>query len=267
MSKRETTVCDYREFGNALLETEDLDPLYCTLTRAQIPQDMLKRWLLSYFCFYHAGVCSYIAEQPRDDFYSLLLQGIADKWPHGAERRHFRGQAAVDAITGLKQFGEPEKVVDYMTQHDTAHDIMKHVQTFYLFGPWISWKVSDMAERVLELPVSFDDTSLFMYRDPVMGAALWFKGDKNAKVSEDEVSCVVEEWQSVFGGYKAPPTYDRQVNIQEIETVLCKWKSNAGGSYPLGKDSKEIYHGLDGWGDLAEELRKYVPSASGDDRS
>jgi hypothetical protein len=63
------------------------------------------------------------------------------------------------------------------------------------------------------------------------------------------------------GKFKAPPDFTRPVNVQEIETVFCKYKSPLKGHYPLGKDTLELHHSLAGWGDLAEQLRSQLPHA------
>jgi hypothetical protein len=47
-----------------------------------------------------------------------------------------------------------------------------------------------------------------------------------------------------LGKYKAPPRFERAINIQEIETILCKWKSHMNGHYKVGKDTHEIHEAL-----------------------
>ena len=37
------------------------------------------------------------------------------------------------------------------------------------------------------------------------------------------------------------------MNVQEVETILCKWKSHMGGHYPLGNDLHEIREGMTPW--------------------
>ena len=41
--------------------------------------------------------------------------------------------------------------------------------------------------------------------------------------------------------------YERPVGLQEVETILCKWKSHMNGHYPLNNDIMEIRHGLKDW--------------------
>ena len=257
MAKQDYQRLRYVAFGNDLLTTCDLDPIYPMLVRADLDEDVLKRWLLAYWCYYAAGPASYVAQQPSDNFYAAMVEGLS--WfPRGHERRHFRGSAAIKSITALKNYASPEKVVDYMTYPYTAMGIFNNVQEFYGFGPWISWKIADMTERVLGRSVLFDGLSLFMYKDPVRGAALLHYGDEKHPIDKPTLEGVVSKSITTFRRFLAPPYADRPVNVQEVETILCKWKSHMKGFYPLGNDSFDIAEGLrayDGdWGDLAYHL-------------
>jgi hypothetical protein len=203
--------------------------------------------------YYSVGVAAYMAES--DDFYAAMTHGDEARWPRGHERRHMRGQVFHNCLNGLRDY-EPESVVDYMTQCNTLYGISKHVQEFNGFGQWISWKIADMTERVLQKPVDFSNAELGVYKDPVKGAALIKFGDQKHTITTLELHGVVNQLLNDFKGYKAPPFQDRSLNIQEIETILCKYKSYINGHYPLGLDTEDIYHGLDGWGDLAQELKQ-----------
>ena len=59
----------------------------------------------------------------------------------------------------------------------------------------------------------------------------------------------------------APPGRTRRIGIQEVETVLCKYKSHTHGRYAVGKDIEETYHSLAGMGDLAGQMLKSTPKA------
>jgi len=247
----------WQDFGADLIATYDLDPIYPMVAAAVTDWNRKLRWLLAYWCFYHAGVASAIAERPAKDFYMLMHRGAVDGWPRGMERRYFWGDLALDTIRGLHDnFSSPEAAVEYMTNHKDFQSLSKAVQSCYGFGPWIAWKVGDMAERVLCHPVSFSDSTLGIYRDPVQGAA-WIKfGDKRHAITEDELGEVVEMMENEFSGHLAPPYQDRPINIQEVETVLCKYKAHCFGHYPYGNDSIHVAKALDGWGDLAQHMKK-----------
>jgi len=230
------------------------------LHNADLDFDTLTRWCLAYWCFYHTGVASKIAEAPSNKFHQLMRKAQTAKWPRGAERRHFRGEASSKALTYLKRQGSPEIIVETMINGDTFQEISDSVQQFPLFGSWISFKIVDMTDQVLGYDVDYSDCHLGIYKDPRQGAALILHGDWKADITDEELIHTVERLIKEFKRHTAPPTHERRVGIMEIETILCKYKSHHKGSYPLFKDSREIFHMMEGWGDLAEELQQCVPN-------
>lgn len=241
---------DLHSFGQGLLETEDLDPIYTMLWRAGLPAGLLSRWCLAYWCFYHAGVASRIAE--AHDFYAAMQRAHDEKWPRGTERRHFRGRTSATAVAFLRsRYSEPTDAVHAVTR-PTFREVSEAVRAWPGFGPWIAFKVADMLERVLAAPVSFEDSVLAIYEEPAAGARLYSP--------HETLESVVALLCADFAMYKAPPRFDRPVGVQEVETILCKWKSHVGGHYEIGKDTREVRHALHGWGDLAHSLAAHLPS-------
>ena len=251
-------------FGRTLIETGDLDPIYVMLVGAGLDEKLLKRWLLAYWCFYHAGVASCIAENGRD--YWADMNAVAYnhdlRFPRGSERRHFRGALAISSVAFLEQeFLQPEDA--FARLHGTFKRVTAEVTRWRGFGPWIAFKAADMIDRVLGETIDFSDCELAFYRDPVKGAhkALDQWGITPGTFSDKEaVRHAVDRLIQSFDDYLAPPFFDRAINVQEVETILCKWKSHLNGHYPLGKDTREIRHGLDGWGDLAKSLKEHLPN-------
>jgi hypothetical protein len=247
----------WQAFGRELILSEDLDPVYVMLANANIDDNILKRILLAYFCYYSCGVAARIAESK--DFYAAMWQGIEERWPRGMERRYFWGKQAENTIAGLQAWGEPEAIVDYMTIHKTFQDASDAVQEFTGFGPWLGWKIVDCAERILAIPVDFSESTLGIYKDPVQGAAFVRFGDWRHPITEDELDEEVERQVVEFRDLLAPPFYDRPINIQEVETNLCKFKAHYKHAYPMGNDTFHVREGLIGWGDLAQELLRWCP--------
>lgn len=239
------------DFARALWAAGDLDPIYEMLGRAELPDDQLKRWCLAYWWFYHAGVASHLAES--HDFY-----GEADllypRCTRAAERRHFRGQKGRDCIAWFAvNHPRPESAVDSLTG-TTFKEVKQQVQAWPQFGPWISFKVADMLERVFRRPVSFDDCELLIYDEPRNGAEIVAK-EAGFPAGKQGVAQAIEYVRDGLLDLKAPPFGDRPLTLQEIETVLCKFKSHRKGHYPVGKDRREIKHGLDSYGgNLARRL-------------
>lgn len=264
------------EFGDQLLRTQDLDPVYVAIASANLPTRTLSRLCLAYWCFYNLGVAARLAES-RNAKHFWDQMGIAARnegynrdgsrpWPRGAERRHFRGAQAIAAVTDLRaSYGRSDADALIVELFDalapTFLTVTNRVKRLRGFGPWIAFKIADMGERVLGQPVDFSDCTLGIYKDPRQGAALARFGDWKFSITDRELEETVNEhvayWRKKKA--KAPPHGDRLVNVQEIETIFCKYKSHVKGHYPLGKDTIEVAHALEGWGDLAQQLKKGMP--------
>lgn len=275
-------------FGEALLSTGDLDPVYLAIQNAQLDDAELHRLCLAYWCFYSLGTAAYIAHKGKtpkvfwtlmmmaahnDEFFKdLPTYGKADKpWPRGAERRHFR---AANAIGPMRYLSE-----HYKTATDAIHgfigkpdwadatfkQVASRVERHPGFGPWMSFKIADMGERVLGFNIDFSDCALNMYKDPTQGAAVgyleamkdktWQGNPWDYPIGADGIRYAVDYYTKAFKKHE-PPGGGRKVNVQEVETIFCKYKSHLKGHYPLGKDTRDVHHGLQGWGPLAERLDK-----------
>jgi len=234
------------EFGRLLLETEDLDPLYVILRRSGMTRGELCRWLVCYWCYYHAGLCSWVVDQGRPRFWKTLKQ-IAEggkEYPRGTERRHFRGRLAMESIDRLcRRFVSAENLVNWLAKGESAYGVCARVLSLYGFGDWIKWKIPDMLERLGIARIEFELRDLrLMFSTSKEGA------EETCRVCSIEATDgLVGAHQYLIlhlGGMLAPPLYDRTINVQETETIFCKWKSHLGGHYPVGKDTIEIAHGL-----------------------
>lgn len=253
------------DFGKQLVETNDLDPVYVMLWESKLPYWKLCDVLIAYFCFYHWKTVCWIVEQgstvevgggfnskKADETYWTALYRAAStsEFPRGTERRHYRGQQAIKSANYLRNralpccylidelFEGPEEEVI------TLDCVMQRVQKWVGFGSWIAFKVADVLERLGITAIQFSPIDVFkMYEAPRKGAELM-----HTKLGQGPVDNVYR-WSynqliRRLGALKAPPRYERRLNIQEIETILCKWKSHMNGHYPLGKDVKELQHSL-----------------------
>lgn len=266
------------EWGRRLIHTEDHDPIYSMLAAAEdegtLDRPTLKRWLFAYWCCYDAGVSSYLALKTGDEFWSVLrtaaenkigpdvfgANAFEERWPRAAERRHWRGDKASHPIDWAKHRKfTPEGLVDFMTINDkpgvvSQRDIVKRTTQVPQMGPWIAFKIADMAERVLGRPVTFSNRIVTLYRDPRKGAEMAMP-----LLGVDNPEKVGPIFLEAYRYMDAPPRLDRKVNIQEVETVLCKWKSARNGRYKIGTDTKHLRSSLSNWGDLASSLQDFVP--------
>ena len=264
-----------QDFGRDLILSQDLDPIYSMLVGARraglLDDAQTKRWLLAYWCFYHSGVASYIAS--HDMYWTTMHLAAANtperpapnggRWPRAPERRHFRGQKCIDAVSWLLD-ETPEKRVESLYQalspNSNAPPTLKTVVTrasaWPQFGPWIGFKAADMLERVLGVPVEFPSDLGLMYEGPRDALELLPEVARELETPSEAYNGLLEH----FAQYPAPPGLDRPCGPQEVETILCKWKSHVNGGYEVWKDTRELRHHLHGWGGLAAEMEQFVPS-------
>ena len=241
---------DVITFGRQLVETNDLDPVYTMLWKAQLSPPKLRRWLMAYWLFYDVGTASFCSEFKDEHFWRKGCM-VADsmKYPRGTERRHFRGRLSEMSIVGLMQ-----RPVDWYFRYATTwtrlpvplEKVMTRVQTWDGFGPWIAFKVADMLERLNLCRIDFSDADTFLFDSPKEGAALVAEkyGKFNVLAQSNPSRFAVDFLRERLGQLTAPPRHERKLNGQEFETILCKWKSHLNGKYEVGKDSHEICHSL-----------------------
>jgi hypothetical protein len=257
MAVRTKTEMSIEDFGKALLDTRDLDSVYVVLWRAYRGLDMtwpaLRKWLLAYWCFYHVGVASWIADGQelvlRDGYWDRMEQAASSPaYPRGTERRHFRGAKASAAVDWFRGRG-----LNYLFRQLTHGSVDLTLRTVTLtvtrwpqFGPWIAFKVADMLERLGVVPVEFSAADVFRMFDSPRKGALEVAWRYSREKGEDELLRWTYNYMvQLFGHYSAPPSGNRKVNIQEFETILCKWHSHLTGHYHIGKDTHEMHEALE----------------------
>lgn len=271
------TTLTVEDFGRRMITSGDLDPIYIALNKCRFLNVAHRnRWLVAYWCFYHAGFASWLSEHEGSDFWSKMMVAAENttvapdggRWPRGTERRHFRGQQGIRAVAELtEEYGaRPQDMVTLIASRSLANGnrrpveaVFAHVKHHRGFGDWISFKVADMLDCCTDYPVEFDNAHIFMFSDPVKGAALAAKSWDNYGPQGTAVTdYVVERLIKEFSDLTAPPLHRRAINVQEVETVLCKWKSHLNGHYPVGKDTKEIRHGLSTWAPLSDTGKSFL---------
>jgi hypothetical protein len=236
------------EFGRRLIETGDLDPWYIALHEAKFKEEHLCRILVAYFCFYHVGLSAWLSDQT--DFWGAM-QDVADggkEWPRGTERRHFRGKMAQESVRRLRQrFVIAADMIKWLAgKGPEAQDVMYWAKSLHGFGEWIKWKIPDMIERLDIKHIQFRERDVVDMFPPVKKGAL--EACESVGIRSGLVSAH-RYMMDYLGHMLAPPLYNRPLNVQETETIFCKWKSQNSGHYPIGKDTEEISEGLHNYAD------------------
>ena len=241
---------DCFEFGRKLIESGDLDPVYTLLWNSNFDKAKMKRWLLGYWCFYNVGTASWISEGERTykgGYWERFMTAAKSKdYPRCPERRHFRGANAIKSTEYLQSVGIDDLFKPLLLpRKQTAEEVMKKVQKWVGFGPWIAFKVTDMLERLGLSQIDFDTKTVFLFDSPKEGALrLWESLDKPIEATFGIEKWAIKTLLNELGDLKAPPQFERLVNAQEMETVLCKAKSYQNGHYHIGEDIKSCRKGL-----------------------
>lgn len=267
--KRDYPRLPIEQFGVQMLETGDLDPIYIALHKCELDYSQLCRWLVAYWCLYHAGSACWLSERSDEEFWQALAVAAAnvtpaptgERWPRGAERRHWRGGQAIASAEELINRGQtPEQLVGWVARVDfdvlqpiPFENVRERALALRGFGDWIAFKMGDMIDRLNIRSVDFETAQVFMFADPRKAALMLAKQKlelpDNAKLKDENfaIAQVVDYLTHTFKDHTAPPLHERSVGLQEVETILCKWKSHMNGHYPVGKDIHEISSGLTPW--------------------
>lgn len=268
MKPGEELLDDPVAWGRRLIEVEDHDPLYSGLVRWDVRGSRKRRFMLAYWCCYSVGASHYLSQFVGAHFWAELRVAavneveapIGGRWPRAHERRHWRGQKCVDSVDWLSaKFKHPEEAVLSLEGSRTLREVEDRMGSWPQFGPWISFKAADMLERVLGVPVTFPNSILTMYRDPLKATEL-----ARPLMGVETNQAVADTMLEAFGGMMAPGFRGeaaRLVNIQEVETVLCKWKSARGSHYHIGLDTRDHRAELERWG-AADLLAAYPTPAA-----
>lgn len=257
---------DVYTFGRKLIASNDLDPVYVMLWEANLDDYTLKRWLLAYWCFYHSGTASWIATANTEKNFWVRFKtaSASSSFPRCTERRHFRGELAQKTTNFLEKKGVDrlfEPIVGTVWQADS---LIHYVKTWVGFGPWIAFKVADMIERVGIASVEFNTDTIELFDSPREGAQLHFA--EHARQHKTTMPSNIVSWSihkicESLKDLNAPPDYARQINVQEAETILCKWKSYLNGHYQIGEDLTSLRRSLKNFVcPLSRKLLKAVPS-------
>lgn len=249
------------KFGEQLITTQDLDPVYVAIYNAQLPRPQLCRLLTAYWMFYHLGSAAWLSEYEGAGFWAYMLVAarniypapVGGRWPRAAERRHFRGEACEHAVRWFAR-EQPEHWVESLSKFTTDKEVMGAVKTWPLHGDWVSFKVADMLERCAGQNIAFSGDIGLIYAQP--RAALDILHEKEPDLT------VISHYAALLGhfsSYRAPPGQDRACGPQEVETILCKFKSFTKHHYWVGKDILEVRHALKGWGETAEKMLSAMP--------
>jgi len=235
---------NFVQFSKILIESGDLDPDYIFINRASdaLGWDNEKKaqWIAAKSVIYNSiGELEFLMHGRH---FSVL--------DYGSERRKHKPNAELfwhALYDNAQSHGGFYKMFSKL--HNDANVGLKQLQKFQGIGPWAAWKILDLLNCCLGLKFDFHSVDFRLaYEYPIRGMLLVAGEDeeRHKKVTDGLYS---EAMEQVYDQLRdagllesmAPPEYKRAINMQEIETCLCKYHSYYHGHYKAGEDIAELH--------------------------
>lgn len=274
MSKRNYLRLNVVEFGRQLLRTGDLDPIYLALNKVSWDYDTLCRWLVGYIAFYHAGVASWLSEREDQAFWDAIMLAarneaespIGGRWPRGRERRHFRGDQAVQAVQdwGIRAGAYAEvMIVDIKGEgNEPFAAVARRARKYRGIGQWMAFKIVDLLDACLGAEVDQRDVEPFLYDTPRESFLRMYRedmGQADSGVTEERAAQAAMQWlRSQLLSETIPHKPGKRLDNFCLETIACKHKSHLNGHYPPGNDIAEIQEGLAPWVQVSRAAEDFL---------
>lgn len=234
-----------KTFARDLVLTGELDPMYDMMYRIN-PHEKKMRFVTHFFLFYDAGEAALCMNDPRP-FWSYVMAGYST-FKRGTERRHFRGDNGLKAISILSLYNDLDEMWDSM-YGSNLYTIAQKAQPGTQIGPYFQWKMMDIYDRVFDDRVflSLDEAVKYLPDEPRKCAkAIW---------PDMSLRWVLQEVASWIDDIPAPGPHNRNCGYSEAETILCAINGFRKGSYKFGQDLERRHRELAPF----PELRRLLP--------
>lgn len=265
-------ITTWQRFAEVTIKTNDLDPMYEVIYQLNKTKD--RTWtgnfIMTFLLYYNAGEAAHIADNMDDPKrYWEVMQWMAKSDPQamkrGTERRHFRGENERKALEKLASFGmEPwELLVDMYSGFTgnwttpTYDQFYKYMTSKYAgtqFGPYFIWKLYDIFNVCLGMPISlsFAEAGKYMPDEPRKAAEHFFPTFEHGLF---QVLRHIEQFDH-------PVVPGRKCGLAEAETVLCMMKGFfKTKKHYIGDDIIDKYMQLKDYPDLRGLLPPLINTA------
>lgn len=244
---------DVKTFARAMLESRDLDPLYDVLRELYVAMDLDEEralWFTTLYLAYYNLPSALTAfwYLPLDDAYELL-HGAGEPQaltalPMATERRNLRiggkvvlnlqsylGWVAVFGSQRLflrQRWGDnPER--NFLAFWDTAQSVWGN-------GRWAAFKWADLLKNVHGWNLAAPDMRMAFCSGPKEGLQLLYGYPTEDVPTLDRMGADLRERLAADG---------LNLDWEELETVLCNFKSLYKGKYYVGHDIDELQERID----------------------
>lgn len=236
---------DWRKFATLMFKLEDADPGYVLLRRADLSYAQKLRYVLAWCTFYNPGLAARASDFQGEKFYAFLRK-VYPTAKRASERRHFRGQAGLKALTQWQDlYPNPEAMVEACFG-STYLEVRKNMQHMAQMGDYFYWKLADIWDTVFDVPVDFTGCEKYMPKVPKQGAELiWDEDPAYQDEGSFDLTYLMYDITDHVSGIDYPVKEGRKLALQEAETVCCVFKQHVVGDYRFGFRSAKAWKRLD----------------------
>lgn len=265
----------YFEFGKTMLGYSDHDFSHVAMANAAWTRQETDMVFLAYRFFMHIGTACWIADAGSVEGFWQRLEAEYDTLPRKIDRHQTRGVSGWRTINQVRAISDdPSKVLDFWYPDGATYtDVYPKIMAVHDWGKSNAWHNFDMAERTLPQrhlrAVTLREAELYMYDYPWEVLATYV--DENYQTSSAVAARMLAEFDRA--GVVTPPFGDRPISMQELETVLCRYRKYRKGGYVFGKDKKTVIKNLlwrpSRLANLALEASQHIgyPTSSTSERS
>lgn len=248
---REAPLAAFAEFARHMLDSWDIDPVYPVL-RQLIEDEALDppqaEWLVILYLAYYEVTSALTAfwRYPDPAKGGPLADRATLKLPTGIERRGLRQPDLMryHLMDWLQRFdGESfftaarEAFFSDPYRNDDVLD--QYLQGVRYNGRWASYKAREVVHKVLDFPNAAPDAGHENSTGPREGLTLFFpavrgNGPRSIAQLNEQTRVLIE----------ATRMHGVDLTVEEVETLLCDFKSLSRGRYYVGHDTDLMLEGI-----------------------
>lgn len=231
---------DVAVFAAAMLDSRDLDPAYPVLRylgEQAAPGDEESRLWLTYLYLTYYNLTSALVAHQACPHPTVDLPPVLDELPTGTERRGLRGGKVRRHLHGYLSAtsGGPaaywKRALRRIEPLERGWELAGLCEAIPGNGRWASYKWGDLMRYVHDWPVDADGIDAKNASGPVDGLAV-ITGWPAAELRRDpsRAEALARRLQDELSAR------DVTTRIDQVETLLCDYKSLAKGQYYVGHD-------------------------------
>jgi hypothetical protein len=220
---QEKTREDFFSFGNALIDSRDLDPVYNLLAWVGHDNPSVDLyWLTFLYMTWYDVESATIAYARHPEPVRQVDPGL--QWIRfGTERRGLRTNGVNPMFASAWEHDWEDALDGDWTRWKTS------CESIWGWGPWATWKWADLAREVLGWPIRQPDLQLATSTGPRRGLVML-----SGLTTLDEQETYASELREASGW-----------SWDVLETVLCKYHAHRLHRYEVGHDVEELRRTID----------------------